>query len=144
MKILVLCTGNSCRSQMAEGLFREYGNGKIAVRSAGINPIGVNPRAVQVMHEIGIDISQHTSNNLTEYLNDDFDYVITVCDNANESCPVWPGKAKRLHWPFDDPHYAEGSEEEVLNEFRRVRDLIGEKIKSWLGIKRFDKSNKSL
>ena len=133
MRILVLCTGNSCRSQMAEGFFRHYGLDRVMVRSAGLEPHGVNPNAVRVMAEVGIDISGHTSEHLNTYLNDGFDYVITVCDNAAANCPVFPGGGKRLHWPFDDPAGAVGSDDEVLAEFRRVRDAIGRRIQSWLG-----------
>lgn len=132
LKILVLCTGNSCRSQMAEGFFREHGKGNVMVKSAGLDPSHVNLTAIKVMNEIGIDISTHTSTSLTEYLNDSFDYVITVCDNAAEKCPTFASGGERLHWPFEDPHYAEGTEEKVLNFFRKVRDQIGDKIKKWL------------
>lgn len=138
MKILILCTGNSCRSQMAEGFFRHHflsrGDTESAasVKSAGLEPHGVNPHAIKVMAEAGVDISEHTSNHLEEYLELDFDYVITVCDNAAANCPTFPGPAKRLHWPFDDPASATGTEDEILDEFRRVRDEIGRKIESWL------------
>ena len=132
MKILVLCTGNSCRSQMAEGFFRHYLPKSDTIRSAGITTHGVNPGAVKVMAEIGIDISGHTSNNLNEYIKDEFDYIITVCDNAANHCPVFPGAGQRLHWPFDDPAGAVGTDEEILDEFRRVRDEIGIKITAWL------------
>ena len=123
---------------MAEGFFRKYlldkGDDKsaAAVRSAGLEPHGVNPHAVKVMAEIGIDISGHTSNHLNEYLNRDFDLVITVCDNAAANCPTFPGQAKRLHWPFDDPAVVTGTDDEILDEFRRVRDEIGGKVESWL------------
>ncbi|UCD64610.1 MAG: arsenate reductase ArsC [Candidatus Zixiibacteriota bacterium] len=138
MKILVLCTGNSCRSQMAEGFFKRYfedagdSESASAVRSAGLEPHGVNPNAVKVMNEIGIDISCHTSNHLSEYLDEQFDYVITVCDNAAANCPTFPGDTARLHWPLDDPAAATGTEDEILDEFRRVRDEIDGKIKAWL------------
>ncbi len=132
IKILVLCTGNSCRSQMAEGFFREYGKENVDVKSAGLDPSQVNQTAIKVMEEIGIDISGHTSTSLSEYINDPFDYVITVCDNAAEKCPAFPGGGERLHWPFEDPHFAEGTEGEVLDFFRKVRDQIGFKIKTWL------------
>ena len=132
MRILILCTGNSCRSQMAEGFFRHYGDGKIEAFSAGVAPIGVNEIAVRVMLDAGIDISGQTSDNLKKYVNDSFDYVITVCDKAKEACPVFSGAGNTLHWPFDDPYYASGTEEEILNEFRRVRDEIGGRIKTWL------------
>jgi len=123
-KILVLCTGNSCRSQIAEGYLRHFANNKAEVYSAGIEKHGVNPRAIATMQEDCIDISTHTSNNIDEYYNIDFDFVITVCDNAKESCPIFPTKAKRLHHNFPDPAKATGSPDEIANEFRKVRDLI--------------------
>jgi len=132
LQILVLCTGNSCRSQMAEGFFRHYGNNSLEVSSAGLEPKGLNPKAVQVMKEIGIDISAYTSDHLQKYLNQSFDYVITVCDMAAKNCPVFPGKGAKLHWPFDDPADATGTEYEILASFRRVRDEIDRKIKEWL------------
>ncbi len=122
--ILVLCTGNSCRSQIAEGYLRHFAGDKATIYSAGIETHGVNPKAIQVMAEDHIDISSHTSNNVDEYMGIPFDYVITVCDNANEACPYFPGKTKRLHQNFPDPAKASGTPEEVLDEFRRVRDLI--------------------
>ena len=123
-RILVLCTGNSCRSQMAEGYFRHYGKGSVDAFSAGIETHGVNPRAIQVMEEDGIDISHHTSNNISEFLDQQFDVILTVCDNARENCPYIPGDAVRLHKDFPDPAKATGSEDEILREFRRTRDLI--------------------
>lgn len=129
-KVLILCTGNSCRSQMAEGVLRHYGAGRIEVESAGSAPSKVNETAVRVMKEIGIDISKHRSKHLREFLDQPFDYVITVCDNAKESCPVFKGGAKRLHWPFPDPPHARGVvDEDVLNEFRSVRDAIHERFR---------------
>lgn len=122
--ILVLCTGNSCRSQMAEGYLRFFAKGKVTIYSAGIETHGVNPKAIQVMKEDGIDISSHTSNNVNEYVHIAFDYIITVCDNANENCPFFPSKAKRFHQNFSDPAKTKGSEEEILNSFRKVRDEI--------------------
>lgn len=124
MNILVLCTGNSCRSQIAEGYLRHFAGDKATIYSAGVETHGVNPRAIQVMKEDGIDISGHTSNNAEEYLDIDFDIVITVCDNAQERCPVFPSKAKKVHQNFPDPAKANGSEEDIMNEFRRVRNLI--------------------
>lgn len=124
INILVLCTGNSCRSQIAEGYLRHFVDGKAEVYSAGIETHGVNPKAIQVMAEDHIDISHHTSNHVDEYLNIAFDYVITVCDNANEACPFFPGNVKRFHYDFPDPAKARGTEGEVMTEFRRVRDLI--------------------
>jgi len=123
-KILVLCTGNSCRSQMTEGYLRYFSNGNAEVYSAGVETHGVHPKAVAVMKEDGIDISGHTSNHIDEYRNIDFDFVITVCDNAKESCPFFPTGAKTFHHNFPDPGKAGGSEEEVLGEFRRVRDMV--------------------
>jgi len=122
--ILVLCTGNSCRSQIAEGYLRHFAGDRAAVYSAGIETHGVNPKAIQVMAEDHIDISKHTSNNVDEYMDILFDYVITVCDNAKENCPYFPTKAQRFHQNFPDPAKAVGSPDEVMNEFRRVRDLI--------------------
>ena len=127
-RVLFLCTGNSCRSQMAEGWTRHLKGDQIDVRSAGITAKRLDPRAVQVMAEVGIDISGHRSKCLDEFLDVPFDYVITVCDNANESCPVFPGPAKRVHWSFDDPAEATGSDAEILAEFCRVRDQIRAKL----------------
>jgi arsenate reductase len=123
-RILVLCTGNSCRSQMAEGYLKFFAGNKAEVFSAGIETHGVNPKAVQVMKEDGIDISHQTSNNVNEYSNINFDFIITVCDNANERCPVFPAKAKKFHENFPDPAKATGSEAEILQQFRQVRDMI--------------------
>ena len=122
--ILVLCTGNSCRSQIAEGYLRHFAGEKAEIYSAGIETHGVNPRAISIMKEDGIDISKHTSNNIDEYLDIDFDFVITVCDNAKEHCPIFPTKAKKFHHNFPDPSKSKGTEEEVLEEFRRVRRMI--------------------
>lgn len=123
-RILALCTGNSCRSQIAEGYLKYFAKDKTEVYSAGIETHGVNPRAILVMKEDGIDISHHTSNNINEYSNIDFDYVITVCDNAKEQCPVFPSTAKQFHYNFADPAKATGTKEEILQEFRNVRDEI--------------------
>jgi len=122
--ILVLCTGNSCRSQIAEGYLRHFADARAVIYSAGIETHGVNPKAVQVMAEDGIDISKHTSNNVDEYKDIDFDYVITVCDNAKENCPYFPTKARMFHQNFPDPAKATGSHAKIMDEFRRVRDLI--------------------
>jgi len=122
--ILVLCTGNSCRSQLAEGYLRYYAGDSATIYSAGIETHGVNPKAIQVMAEDQVDISGHTSNHVDEYLSVQFDYVITVCDNANEACPFFPGRVQRFHENFPDPAKAAGSAEEIMDEFRRVRDLI--------------------
>ena len=123
-KVLVLCTGNSCRSQVAEGYLRKFSNGEAEIFSAGIETNGVNRLAIAVMKEDGIDISHHTSNHIDEYKNIDFDYVVTVCDNAKERCPIFPSSAKKFHKNFPDPAKAKGTEEEILQEFRKVRDMI--------------------
>lgn len=123
-KILVLCTGNSCRSQIAEGYLKHFAKGKAQIYSAGIETHGVNPRAIATMKEDDIDISKHTSNNMEEYANINFDYIITVCDNAKENCPFFPSQAKRFHNNFPDPAKATGTEEQIKNEFRKVRDTI--------------------
>ena len=125
-KILVLCTGNSCRSQIAEGYLKYFAQNKAIIYSAGIETHGVNPKAVSTMKEDGIDISHHTSNNVNEYANMEFDYVITVCDNAKENCPYFPAKVKMLHYNFPDPAKAKGTEEEITEEFKRVRQMIKE------------------
>lgn len=127
MKVLILWTGNSCRSQMAHGFLQSFDK-NLMVRSAGTEPaIQVNPTAVRVMKEAGIDISHHTPKTVNQYLNDEWDYVITVCDHANETCPLFVGKVKnRLHIGFEDPSHATGSDEFILSEFRRVRDQIKE------------------
>lgn len=122
--ILVLCTGNSCRSQMAEGWLRYYGGDNVNVASAGIETHGVNPLAIKVMKERGVDISGHTSDLVDKYMNREFDFVITVCDNARERCPVFPSKAQKIHQNFPDPAKVDGSEEEKLEAFRKVRDEI--------------------
>lgn len=123
-KVLVLCTGNSCRSQIAEGYLRFFAKERAEIYSAGVETHGVNPKAILIMKEDGIDISKHTSNNIDEYFNIDFDFVITVCDNAKERCPFFPTKAKKFHYNFPDPAKAVGTEEEILKEFRIVRQLI--------------------
>lgn len=123
-KVLVLCTGNSCRSQMAHGYLQFFAGEAAQIYSAGIETHGVNPKAIKVMAEDLIDISGHTSNNVDEYAKIDFDAVITVCDNANEACPFFPGNAHRFHQNFPDPAKATGSAEEVMDEFRGVRNKI--------------------
>ena len=123
--ILVLCTGNSCRSQIAHGYLEHFTDGrKVQVYSAGVETHGVNPRAIATMQEDGIDISNHTSNNVSEYFDVDFDFVITVCDNAKERCPFFPTKAKKFHQNFPDPAKANGTEEEIMEQFRQVRQMI--------------------
>ncbi|MEW6584715.1 MAG: arsenate reductase (thioredoxin) [Nitrospirota bacterium] len=131
-KIMFLCTGNSCRSQMAEGFAREFGKGIIEAHSAGINPAGLNERAVKIMKEIGIDISHHKSKAIDEELLKKMDVVITLCDNAAESCPWTPPEIKRLHWSLKDPVKAVGTEDEILKEFRAVRDEIEQRVKDFI------------
>ncbi|PTS96637.1 protein tyrosine phosphatase [Pedobacter sp. HMWF019] len=122
--VLVLCTGNSCRSQIAEGYLRFFAGDQAEIYSAGIETHGINPRAIEIMKRDGIDISDHTSNNVNEYTNIDFDFVITVCDNAKESCPYFQTNAVKLHYNFPDPAKAKGSEEEIMEQFREVREMI--------------------
>jgi|SRR5690606_5729555 len=123
-KILVLCTGNSCRSQMAEGYLRYFAKDKAEIYSAGMEVHGVNPRAFEIMKEDGIDISLHTSTHIDEFSGLEFDFIITVCDNAKENCPYLPNTAQRFHQNFPDPAKASGTESEIKNQFREVRDLI--------------------
>jgi arsenate reductase (thioredoxin) len=127
-RVLILCTGNSARSQMAEGLLREMTGDEYEVESAGVAPTSVRPEAVAVMREVGIDITAQYSKSIDQFRDQEFDYVITVCDNAKEQCPVFPGNAKRIHWSFDDPAAAEGDEHARLVVFRRVRDEIQERL----------------
>ncbi|OYU96524.1 MAG: protein tyrosine phosphatase [Bacteroidetes bacterium B1(2017)] len=122
--VLVLCTGNSCRSQMAHGYLDFFAQGKANIYSAGIETHGLNPRAVLVMKEDGVDISSNTSNNVLEYMDVKFDYIITVCDHANENCPYIPGDAVRLHHNFPDPAKATGTEEEILEKFRMTQRMV--------------------
>lgn len=122
--VLVLCTGNSCRSQIAEGFLKNMAGNNAQVYSAGVETHGVNPRAIKTMNEVGIDITGHTSNHIDEYKEINFDYVITVCDNARERCPYFPTKAIKMHHNFPDPAKAEGSEEEVMKQFAEVRNMI--------------------
>ena len=131
-KILVLCTGNSCRSQIAHGYLEHIGLDKVEVYSAGVETHGVNPMAIATMKNDGIDISNHTSNNIEEYQHIEFDYVISVCDNAKERCPIFPGKAIKLHHNFPDPAKAKGTEQEIENEFKRVREMIKVYCKNFL------------
>jgi len=131
-KILVLCTGNSCRSQLAEGYLRHFAGNKAAIYSAGVETHGVNPKAIAVMAEDGIDISAHTSNNVTEYSDIAFDYIITVCDNAKERCPYFPSKAAQFHHNFPDPAKATGTPEEVMNAFRDVRAQVKEYARQFI------------
>ena len=131
-KVLILCTGNSARSQMAEGLFRQAGGDRYEVFSAGTKPSQVRPEAVAVMREIGIDISGHRSKSVDEFAGQEMDLVITVCDNAKESCPIFPGATQRLHWPFEDPAALAGSEEQRLAAFRSIREQIRARIQLFL------------
>ena len=131
-RVLFLCTHNSARSQMAEGLLRRLAADRFEVASAGTEARGVNPLASRAMAEIGVDLRGHTSKTLDRFLGERWDYVITVCDNANESCPVFPGPVTRLHWSFDDPSAAAGGDEQRLAVFRRVRDEIRARIDAWL------------
>ena len=131
-RVLFLCTHNSARSQMAEGLLRALGGDRFEVASAGTEARGVNPLAVRVMAESGVDIGGHTSKTLDRFLGEPWDWVITVCDSANEACPIFPSARTRLHWSFADPSAADGTEPERLAVFRRVRDEIRAKLASWL------------
>jgi len=131
-KVLVLCTGNSARSQMAEGLLRHEGGDRFEVYSAGTKPCRVRPEAIAVMDEIGIDISGHRSKSVDEFVGVDLDFVITVCNNAYESCPIFPGQTRRLHWPFEDPTAIEGAEADRRAAFRRIRDQIHGRIMVFL------------
>jgi len=131
-RVLILCTGNSCRSQIAEGFWRNLGGDNWTVASAGSKPAGfVHPFAVQVMKEAGIDLSQNTSKSVDEYRNQQFDIVVTVCDQAKESCPIFLGASSLLHWPFEDPAAVEGTDDEKLLGFRKVRDQIQRRIAEW-------------
>jgi len=131
-KILVLCTGNSCRSQIAEGYLRYFSANKAEVYSAGVETHGVNPRAIAIMKEDGIDISSHTSNNIIEYATIDFDFIITVCDNAKERCPYFPSNAIKFHYNFPDPAKVTGTEEAIMNQFRLVREMIKDYSKKFV------------
>ena len=132
-RVIFLCTGNSCRSQMAEGWLRHLGGEQLEAFSAGTHPAGKNPLALCAMGEVGVDITGQESENLDKYAEQPFDYVITVCDRAREVCPVFPGGDRQLHWSFDDPAEAQGTDEERMPEFRRVRDEIRERIERFLG-----------
>lgn len=131
-RALVLCTHNSARSQMAEGFLRALGGARFEVESAGTEASRVHPLAIRVMGEVGIDLRGHTSKTLDRFLGEKWDYVITVCDKANESCPLFPGAAERLHWSFDDPSALTGPEDDRLVGFRRVRDEIHARLRQWL------------
>jgi arsenate reductase len=132
-RVLFLCTGNSARSQMAEGFLRHYAGDRYEIHSAGLEPRPVNPLAIQAMSEVGIDISGQRSKAVADYLGIvHFGYLITVCTDAERQCPIFPGVSVRLHWAFDDPAAAEGTEEQRLEVFRRVRDEIDARIRAWL------------
>jgi arsenate reductase (thioredoxin) len=132
-RVLFLCTGNSARSQMAEGLLRHLAGDRFEVTSAGTRPVGLNPYAVEVMQEIGIDLTNHRSKSIEEFLIQPFDYVITVCDRAKAACPVFPAAVSSLHWNFEDPAAATGGKDERLAVFRHVRDEIADRIRTFLG-----------
>ncbi|HEV8385106.1 MAG TPA: arsenate reductase ArsC [Candidatus Acidoferrales bacterium] len=131
-KVLVLCTGNSARSQMAEGILRWLSKGEMEVHSAGTHPSQVHPFAIAVMKELGVDISGQRSKSVDEFKSEKFDTVITVCDLANESCPIFPGAPERIHFSFEDPAAAEGADEEKLKTFRRVRDELLQRLRLFL------------
>ncbi|HYP02616.1 MAG TPA: arsenate reductase ArsC [Pyrinomonadaceae bacterium] len=131
-RALILCTGNSARSQMAEGLLKADGGGRFEVFSAGVSPGRVRPEAVEAMREVGINISDQRSKSVEEFAGQAFDYVITVCDNAREQCPVFPAETTRIHWSFDDPAAAEGDAGQRLAVFRRVRDEIRARLKEFV------------
>lgn len=132
-RVLFLCVGNSCRSQMAEALLRKHAADRFVVFSAGLEPSVIHPYAIRVLNEIGIDTSEQYSKSVTKYLNAlPFDYIITVCDDAREQCPIFPGSGERIHWTFEDPARFISSEEQQIAKFREVRDLIDTQIRSWL------------
>ena len=133
-RVLFLCTGNSARSQMAEAFLRKYGGENYEAHSAGLEPKGLNPLTIQVMSEIGIDISGQRSKGVSEYLGKVlFQYLVTVCDNAEKNCPTtWPGISNRMHWSFEDPAAFEGTDEKKLVKFREIRDQIEKRVKDWL------------
>lgn len=128
-RVLILCTGNSARSQMAEGLLRKDAGDRFDVASGGVDPTSVRPEAIEVMRQIGIDILGHRSKSVDEFAGQEFDYVITVCDNANQNCPVFPGNTKRIHWSIDDPASVEGDDNAKLTVFRRVRDELRHRLR---------------
>jgi arsenate reductase (thioredoxin) len=130
-RVLILCTGNSARSQMAEGMLRHDAGDRFEVFSAGLEPTEVRPLAIKAMQEVGVDISKQRSKSTDEFTGEHFDYVITVCDNANQRCPVYHGKSERTHWSIEDPAAAKGTNEEQLDVFRRVRDELREKLRNF-------------
>ena len=142
-RVLILCTGNSARSQMAEGLLRRLAADRFEVISAGVSPTQVRPEAIASMREIGIDISKHYSKSVDEFSGQQFDYVITVCDNANQECPIFPGNTERIHWSFDDPATASGDEVARLAVFRRVRDEILQELRRFVEVTASDRQPNS-
>ena len=134
-KVLILCTHNSVRSQMAEGILRHLGGDRFEVKSAGSCPCGVNPDAIKVLSEIGIDISSQYSKDIQEFVDEEFDYVITVCDKANQTCPAFAGKYQRIHWPLEDPGNAGGSNEDILKAFRETRNKLKKLISEFISNK---------
>ena len=132
LQVLILCSANSARSQMAEGLLRHLAGDRIESFSAGAKPSTVNPSAIRAMDQRGIDISSHTSDSISRYLQREFDYVITVCDKAAETCPIFPGLAKRIHWSFPDPAAVDGDDDAVLRAFVKVRDGLEDRFRAWL------------
>ena len=133
-RVLILCTGNSARSQMAEGWLQHYSGDKFEVFSAGTHPSQVRPEAVAAMSELGIDLSGHRSKSVDEFAGQNFAYIVTVCDNAKENCPVFPGTAQRVHWSFDDPAAAQGDFTQRVTEFRRVRDEIAARLREFFAL----------
>jgi len=142
--VLILCTGNSCRSHLAEGLLRKFAGDLLEVTSAGSKPAGyVHPLAIEALREIGVDIRQHTSKHMNEFLNRQVETVITVCGNADQACPLFPGQVNRHHWPFDDPAHATGTDAEKLAVFRRVRDQISAVFRAYAAGRRDAAARKS-
>ena len=134
IRVLILCTGNSARSQIAEGLLRHDGGDAFFVESAGLEPSFVRPEAIKAMHEIGIDISSQHSKSLDKFIGQPFEYVITVCDNANQHCPIFPGATQRIHWSVEDPAAVGGTEETRLVAFRAVRDDLRERLRKFIEV----------
>jgi arsenate reductase len=136
IRVLFLCTGNSARSQMAEGLLRTFGGGDFEINSAGTDPKELNPLAIEAMRESGIDISGQQSKSLERFLGQHFDYIITVCDRARDTCPTFPGDNQRIHWGFEDPAAVTGTRADQLAVFRRVRNEISERLRVWVTVQR--------
>lgn len=144
IRVLFVCTHNSARSQMAEGFLRAMAGAHFEVASAGTEAICVHPLAIRAMEEVGIDLKEHTSKTIDVFLSQPWDYVITVCDSANDRCPVFPGGTTRIHWSFDDPSQATGTDEDRLKTFRRVRDEILTRLRQWLAAERRSSSDADL